>query len=136
MITSSLKFALIIGMISITLVSCYQNNSCRPSYIGTYMIDTSLITDPDTRINILNRHWDTVRLFSNNDGSYHFSTSDVLLKQSEGKWTTKSNDIEGNCFGYVWQKNMSREFIRQPFDIFVRLHADTYILPFRRIPSK
>ena len=116
-------------------VSCYyKNENCKPYYIGEFKIETNLITDSSlleyTRIH----KWDTVKLISRKDGKYFFAGADNL-KECEGVWRTNSNNLEGNCFGHVKQKNMENEFIRSPFDIWIKISDKTYTLPFRKIDS-
>ncbi len=113
--------------------SCYENKTCQPYYVGIFEIDTSLMVGLTQKEFVLNHKWDTAKLISNEKGIYFFNISDKILKQSEGIWYSKSNDIEGNCFGYIKQNNLNEAFIRSPFDIMVIVDDTTrFTLPFRK----
>ena len=116
-------------------MSCYNNNTCRPNYIGTFSIDTSQIINPIAKKYVQEYRFDTVRLISNSKGKYYFQGNNTIIKEYEGEWFTKSDDIEGNCSGYIRQKNMNQAFPRIAFDIYIRIQNETYILPFRKIKS-
>lgn len=127
------KFLVIISFV--ILQSCYENDECKSAYAGIFMIDTTLMHNQVLKAIISEHRWDTIRLISSPDGKYHFSGNDTLLKNCEGNWFPKSNDIEGNCFGYIDQKNRTENTSRMPFDIWVEIRGEAYFLPFRKINS-
>jgi hypothetical protein len=119
------------------IYSCnsYKNETCKPSYIGTFLIDTNLVTNKIIKRQIIANHWDTVKLISGSNGKYFFRSDDLQLRSCEGKWYVKSNDLEGNCFGYVKQNNMNSTFISMPFDIWIIIDNETFTLPFRKVSN-
>ena len=58
-----------------------------------------------------------------------------MLKECEGKWWITSNDVEGNCFGHVKQKNIKTDITGIAFDIRIKIFNEAYSLPFRKIDS-
>jgi len=127
-----MKIVAIIILVSF-LNSCVHNKTCTKNYIGTFSIDTNLI-NPEHKKTIHEKGWDTVRLVSDSAGNYQFNTNDEILKKSEGAWYTKSNDIEGNCIGYIKQKNLKQAISVSPFDVIIFINDTTsWRLPFRRV---
>jgi len=117
------------------LSSCYRNERCKPYYLGEFKINSNLITNPSCLNYVKEYKWDTVKLVSNENGKYFFETLDKQLKKCEGKWWITSNDIEGNCFGHIKQKNLESDIMGIAFDISIKINGDTYSLPFRKIDS-
>jgi hypothetical protein len=113
--------------------ACVNNKECTPNYIGVFRIDTSAIGNSKCKEYVQQFRWDTIKLISTADGDFTFSTSDKRIKDCEGRWFTTSDDIEGNCFGDIKQKNMDLETIRSPFDILIKISEEAYFLPFRKI---
>ena len=126
-----MKFLFVISIVILT--SCYENNTCAPSYVGVFLIDTSLLIDPLQKSYILKNGWDTVKLNSFVNGSYKFNISNKILQDIEGNWYIKSDNIDGECFGYIKQKDLQNAIIRNPFDIMLHVN-DTiqFNLPFRK----
>lgn len=89
------------------------------------------ITDPAHKKIIIDRKWDTVKLISSENGKFVFDSADPLLKQGEGVWKVKSNNIEGECFGYIKQNNPEDYISLNRFRILILLEDSSKIyLPF------
>ena len=131
----SIRNGLILGCLISCLASCYRNEECKPFYIGQFKIDTSIISNPACLNYVKKYRWDTVKLISGDNGKYFFETDDKMLKECEGKWWISSNDIEGNCFGHVKQKNLNTDIMGMAFDISIKISGESYSLPFRKIDS-
>ena len=114
--------------------ACYSDETCENAYIGVFKIDSSLVKDRLQRNYIYRNRWDTIKLTSKANGNYAFNVNDNLLNQSLGKWFTQSNNIEGNCSGYIKQLNLPYAFIRDPFDIMIIVDTNVrFSLPFRKL---
>ena len=129
-----MKYGVVFILLVINISSCYEDKSCQKNYIGIFKLDSNLVSNQVQRL-IINRYrYDTVKLYSNSDGIFKFDVKDKFLQDAEGSWFTKSNIIEGNCSGYIKQKNLLRAFISEAFDIMIIVDDSTRIdLPFRRI---
>ena len=103
-----MKQLLILILLSTTIISCYENNSCVPNYIGMFKINDSLVHDALTIAYIKQFGWDTVTLVSDSTGNYYFDSNNPILKKVEGKWHTESNDIEGIALDILIRKIMRR----------------------------
>ncbi len=116
-------------------MSCYKNDSCKTNYFGIFKIDTFNISNNFVKELIKKNRLDTITLISTEKGKYYFQEKIPLLEGCSGNWHTESNNIEGDCTGYIRQQNMDREFARMPFDILIRINNETYVLPFRKVTS-
>jgi hypothetical protein len=113
------------------LLSCKEDKSCSKNYIGVFVIDTSFIKDSIQRNLVLKNKWDTIKLVSTKNGVYYFGTIDTILKKSEGSWYTKSNNFEGQCFGFIKQTNLQQPINLFQFDIMVFINDSLrFSLPF------
>jgi hypothetical protein len=121
--------------ICVILVSCYRNETCRPYYIGEFRIDTTQIGNSQCLVYVKKYRWDTIKLISKDNGKYFFETEDERLKECEGKWWTSSNNIEGECFGHIKQKNLKADISKMAFDITIIISNEAYSLPFRKVNS-
>ena len=118
---------MIVGIIS----SCfnYKNETCRPYYIGTFTIDTNNL-HVDYKNIILQQGWMSVKLISDSTGNYYFNTNDPILKMCEGTWYTRSDNLDGECIGYVKQNNLRAEHT-SGFSIAGKIDDSiNFILPF------
>ena len=122
---------------SISLVfflnSCFQNDSCRPDFIGTFIIDTAGLESRHQSI-IQKHSWDTVKLVSDKFGKYYFNTDDSILKQCEGTWRISSNNMERDCLGSIKQKNMKEPINVYSYRISIRIgDSIDFSIPFKKV---
>ena len=74
-----------------------------------------------------------MKLISDSSGNYHFTSTAPILKKCEGKWYTSSDDTEGNCIGYVKQKNLKEE-TTGAFSIVGEIEDTVrFIIPFKKV---
>jgi len=124
----------LLSFLSLTLClsSCYQNKACEPNYIGTFIVDTSNLHSTYKKI-IVDHKWLTVKLISESNGKYYIDTNDPILKKCEGSWYTNSNNIDGDCFGYIKQKNQVNAFNTDAFNIHGNINDSIkFVLHFRK----
>ncbi len=122
-------------LISLSMFSCnyLKNDSCSQNYIGVFQIDLSLVNVKDQIELIKIRNWSSIQLTGYSNGSYIINTSDSLLKSLEGIWFTRSENFDGDCIGYIKQKNQDFAIPRVYFDLVVNVpKLGVIILPFRR----
>jgi hypothetical protein len=133
---SAILIYLFLLLVFINLESCfyYKDDSCAKDYIGTYRLDTTFSNNIARRI-VKERQWDTTILISNSDGNYYISTTDPLLKEAEGTWYTKSNNLEGECIGYIKQNNSNHAISGGPFILTIRDTA-TFHIRFAKVADK
>jgi hypothetical protein len=105
--------------LSIYFYSCVHNDTCKKDYEGTFKLNLSDLKDTIIKNWIRQRHWDTVLLISKPDGKYYFNTTDQKLKECEGTWFTKSDNLEGDCIGYIKQNNLEHSSPVGPFIISI-----------------
>jgi hypothetical protein len=105
----------------LNLTSCFNHvdKNCARDYIGVFQVDTTFSPEPIKRL-IFTKGWDTLHLFSYKNGRYHINTNDPLLKDAEGRWYTESKNIEGDCIGYIKQKNLSTAIPKAPFILTIK----------------
>lgn len=126
------KVILLALFIVFVLTSCVRNNSCQDDYVGTFYVYMPHVSHKYKDL-VKERDWDKVKLISRKNGSYSILTDDPILKQSEGTWETESNNLEGECIGYIKQRNLRRAVPVAPFYLTVFV-SDTvkFTLPFRQ----
>jgi hypothetical protein len=83
---------------------------------------------------VASRHWDTVLLVSEANGRYYFKTNDRILKKCEGYWFVESDNLEGDCVGYIKQNNLRKPVPVAPFRIAV-LDSLRFSMQFFQIDS-
>lgn len=109
----------LLAFVSICCYSCVHDDTCKKDYEGTFKLNLSYLEDTAIKNWVRERHWDTVLLISEPDGRYYFNTTDQKLKECEGTWFTKSNNVEGDCIGYIKQNNLDHSSPVGPFIISI-----------------
>ena len=107
------------SLLVLFLAACSRNDTCKKDYQGIFKVNMSYFTDSAIAEFVESRHWDTVSLISDSNGSYYFNTSDKTLKESEGYWFVESDNIEGECIGYIKQNNLKHPVPVGPFVITI-----------------
>ncbi|MCP9752440.1 hypothetical protein [Ferruginibacter sp. HRS2-29] len=123
----------IIFISAVMFYSCVKNEECKQQYIGSFQIDTTLISNNKLKPYLKKYNWIKIVLRSDSTGHYSFEGADPFLKECEGTWSISSNNMEGNCTGFLTQKNIGRKVDRQPFDILIKIDGESYFLPFRKV---
>jgi hypothetical protein len=91
--------ALVICLI-ILITGCHENRTCAVFYIGEFKIDTTYLR-PELINLVKGKQWDEVILSSNKNGMYTIKTEDRMLKDCDGSWWVQSDNLEGECIGYI-----------------------------------
>ncbi len=113
--------------VMIFFVNCntyVPSKECIEKFTGTYKIDTSIMGKRYKEL-VLNRRWDTVKMYSYPDGRYEFNCQDSLLKATEGQWSVSpiSEDKELGCNIQIKQKN--RAYFHESLNFTVIIEANT-----------
>lgn len=132
-----MKIFLLLLCISSFLYSCTYSKECKESekLVGSYILDTNVVSsyNNNNKIMLLVRqnNWDKINLIVKK-GSYHFQNCDDFFRRYEGTWKYVHLGIDGDCYIFINQKQLSRDIPLSSFNIAIEYGSEKIVLPFKK----